>query len=125
MSQTTTVHDNFLAGIISEETLEREGVKAILKEHGVHQRIFGEMIKLATPMIEHYHGDLYHDVHWLDEYLTDLETEFYFGFDNCGTAIGTDYDLIRLSRQSNVYKFTLYEQGRSFYLKIERIEDGR
>ena len=65
---------------------------------GVRQHIFGELIKLAQDKIKHYHSDLYHDVHWLDKYFTEPMT-FYFGVDDCGTAIGTDKDLVLRMRK--------------------------
>lgn len=123
MSQTTTlVADKFLAGFYSEEQLQREGVERVLNEHGIRARIFGEMIKLAGNTVEHYHGDFYHDAMWLNEHMNEMEFSFYWGFDNCGTAMGTDLDLVKQQRKV-VFLFTLYLVNHSFHLKIEKVSE--
>lgn len=34
-------------------------------DHTIRAMLFGEMVKRATPVVEHYQSDLYRDVEWL------------------------------------------------------------
>jgi len=56
--------------------------------------LFGVLANLAWPVVEQYRGDLFHDAGWLTRYV-DGPTTFYFAVRECGTAIGTDLDLVR------------------------------
>jgi hypothetical protein len=42
---------------------------------GVRALLFGHMVKLAVPVVQHYHSDLYHDARWLEENVSG-PTEF-------------------------------------------------
>lgn len=64
----------------------------------VRAALFGELVKLATPLVEHYHGDVYHDAIWVQANVTG-PMEFFFGADDCGTAIGTDLGYVAMSRK--------------------------
>lgn len=55
----------------------------------VRAGVFGELVKLAAPVLEHYHSDLFHDAEWLGKYLNG-PMEFYFSVDDSGTCIGID-----------------------------------
>lgn len=61
--------------------------------YSVRAKVFGVLVRLAAPIVDHYHGDLYHDAHWLDDHV-EGPMHFYFGVRDTGTAIGTDRDLI-------------------------------
>lgn len=50
--------------------------------------VFGELVKLALPVLQAYHSDLYHDATWLQANLKGVELTFFFGFDESGTNIG-------------------------------------
>lgn len=59
--------------------------------------VFGQLLQVAIPTVEHYHSDFFHDALWLDRNLgrpTDdgprQTADFYYGFDECGTLIGRD-----------------------------------
>lgn len=67
--------------------------------------LFGELAKLAQPIVQHYLSDLYHDVHWIDDHVVGPCT-FYFGCDESGTFIGTDRELAIQGRK-NVWEITL------------------
>jgi hypothetical protein len=49
--------------------------------------LFGEMVKRALPVVEHYHSDLFHDAEWLRENVTG-PTWFFWVVRQCGTDIG-------------------------------------
>jgi hypothetical protein len=59
----------------------------------VRAALFGVLVELAAPVVEHYRGDLYHDVHWIDRHATG-PLRFYYGVRDTGTGIGTDRDLV-------------------------------
>lgn len=47
---------------------------------------FGEMVKLATPVLKRYHSDLFHDATTLEQYVTG-PLKFTFSFDDYGTFL--------------------------------------
>lgn len=49
--------------------------------------LFGHMVKLTRPVTQNFVSDLYHDAHWLDEFITG-ETEFHWMARLNGTNIG-------------------------------------
>lgn len=49
------VGDHRLVGWGSYETLR----------HGILQRVFGYLVRAATPVVKEYHGDLFSDAEWL------------------------------------------------------------
>lgn len=62
--------------------------------------LFGQLIELAMTEVRHYHSDFYHDAMWIHVYVTgQTDLEFYYGFDDCGTHIGTDKGLIPHRKQ--------------------------
>jgi hypothetical protein len=63
-------------------------------------QLFGALVERAAPLVEHYHSDLFRDAQWLMEHLSG-PLVFWFGADVCGTAIGTDRSLIRMSRRNS------------------------
>lgn len=73
-------------------------------------RIFGELVRLAAPVLSRYHSDLYYDAKWLDENIT-RPCVFYYGVRDSGTHIGNDRSLIE--KHSDV-----------FYIMILCKEDG-
>lgn len=48
--------------------------------------LFGHLVRLAGPVVEHYHGDLYGDVQWLDANV-DGPRRFVWQAYDCGTNI--------------------------------------
>lgn len=80
MTMTTIPADHFLC---FEDTMS----------FSVRAKLFGVLVQLAAPVVEHYHGDLYHDVHWLDEHV-EGPMHFFYGIRDTGTGIGTDRDLV-------------------------------
>jgi hypothetical protein len=59
----------------------------------VRAALFGVLVQLAAPVVEHYQGDLYHDVHWIDRHVTG-PASFYYGVRDTGTGIGSDRQLV-------------------------------
>lgn len=49
--------------------------------------LFAEMVKRAIPVVQAYHGDLFHDAEWLRANVKG-ECEFWFMVRECGTNIG-------------------------------------
>lgn len=71
----------------------------------IPQRVFGTLVQLATPVVEHYHSDLFHDARWVTEYLPFpvsnvlnlsplSQYTFYYGVRSTGTSIGTVRNLV-------------------------------
>lgn len=85
--------------------------------HSVRALLFGELMKLAAPRVQHYHCDLYHDAHWIGENVSE-PTTFYFGADNCGTAIGTIQEYIN---RKNVWRVTLVGENGKYFAAIRQI----
>jgi hypothetical protein len=54
--------------------------------------LFGELVKLVTPIVKRYHSDLYHDALWIKDNVEGPIT-FQYGVSKNGTHIGTDQDL--------------------------------
>lgn len=52
--------------------------------------VFGELVKIAAPVMVTFHSDLFHDATWLQEHMTGREFEFYWSVNHSGTSIGTD-----------------------------------
>ncbi len=91
---------------------------------------FGELLKIAMPVVKAFHSDLYSDALWLRSHLTDETTQltFYYQVRECGTLIST------LSRDMNsmgmngapVHRLTYTRQGSpghySYSLTIESPE---
>ena len=63
----------------------------------VRSDTFGELVKLATPKVTHYHGDLFWDALWINEHFTKETTDiqFFYVVRDHGTHIGTDEALLR------------------------------
>lgn len=82
--------------------------------------LFGELVKLAVPVIKAYHSDLFHDAIWLTEHVKGPEFTFYYSIDDCGTLIGTELKLV-LARDHR-YRITVrVDEGKS-ELDIEKLE---
>lgn len=80
----------FSNGVVGDkfpDTSDGECVKAALT---------GKLWKIAGPIVQHYHSDVYRDVHWIDKYV-DGEAAFYFGIRDTGTSIGTARDEVAYS----------------------------
>ncbi len=90
------------------------------------QLVFGELVKLAAPVVERFHSDLYWDAKWLDAHLEKglsgivlgvpcaSDFSFFYGVDDHGTSIGTDEELVTLRCQrpdSRLYQLTLECEG--------------
>lgn len=72
--------------------------------------IFGQLVTFAIPHVQHYVGDLFHDATWLNEHIPRLDPndphatfEFYFGWRDTGTSIGTDFTPTRYSNDHVVH----------------------
>lgn len=76
----------------------------------VRPLLFGHLVEISKENT-HYLSDYYHDVHWLDKYLTaenltDNAFTFFYGVRNTGTSIGTDEELVTIHNEF-VWKVTL------------------
>lgn len=76
-----------------------------LEDSPVRSLLFGELVKLATPVLEHYHSDLYRDAGWVRTEVTGPMVIFY-GADDSGTAIGDESALDYITRR-NVWRVQL------------------
>lgn len=61
-------------------------------EGSIRAHLFGHLANLAIPFIRAYTSDFYHDVRWINEWVTG-PTTFYYGVRESGTQIGTDRSL--------------------------------
>lgn len=83
-------------------------------------RLFGELVKLATPIVEMYHSDLYHDANYIRENVVTHGDWFYYCIDDYGTHIG-QYEAILEHRKTAQYLVTLRHESQVWYATIERI----
>jgi hypothetical protein len=74
--------------------------------------MFGQLVNLYKPFMDHYTSDLFHDVRWINEHVTG-PTSFYFGCDEWGTAIGTDKPAIGTWRK-NVWHVSLIAEQSAY-----------
>jgi hypothetical protein len=85
--------------------------------------VFGELAKLAVPLLTHYHSDLYWDAHWLDQYVKGAEvTEsgtlwWWYSVRSTGTSIGTGRDEVEHGAEK-LYNVTLQKQGYKWNLLV-------
>ena len=89
----------------------------------LYSSVYGELIKLAMPIIKEYHGDLYYDAQWVEKWLEELATTsepFYYGVRVSGTHIGTDGNIIA-DHNTGVYKLTIYNLDSIWYVDIETL----
>lgn len=70
-------------------------------DDSVRAKVFGELVKLTHPILEHYHSDLYHDANWLNTWAKDdLEAiSFVYGVDDSHTFIGpNDEETVKIAK---------------------------
>jgi hypothetical protein len=63
----------------------------------VKSALFGELVKIAQPVIELYQGDLFHDAIWIEKYITGPRN-FYWGCDHAGTVLIAGDDVTPTNR---------------------------
>ena len=95
--------------------------------------IFGRLIKMTTPIIDAYHGDLYHDALYLNKMLLNWDRkthmQFRYAFDNCGTwFLPKDDPDAGLFTRDYVVDITIYAEKDRYgydvvYLKIQPAAD--
>ncbi len=98
--------------------------------YGVTPALFHELATLAWPVVEHYRGDLYHDAHWLDHFVSgypswkgamdDVCTHFFYGVRQSGTSIGTDPRYVAIN-SDKMYEITLTNDDGKWDVEIEDI----
>lgn len=88
----------------------------------VRQFVFAEMVKLAAPVLTHYHSDLYHDALWLNEHVNGTRAVFAWSFNGTGTTIGTDETLVFSSR-SHWVRFTVTAEGGNGTVRYEIVQE--
>ena len=60
-------------------------------QSGIPQRLFGELVKLARPVVREFESDLYIDALWVREHVLDEHSaplEFWYTVRHSGTHIG-------------------------------------
>ncbi len=90
-------------------TRARTGTRLLYISHATDVRpalslMFGELVKLAAPVLTHFHGDLYHDALWLHQHVTGDTFTFYWSVRATGTTIGTEAPT---SQCTHAYRFTM------------------
>lgn len=91
------------------------------------QRIFGSLVRLAQPVVNHYQGDLYWDAKSVSE-ITD-ETEFYYAVRPNGTHFHKDWSMmeatVRVFTEAIVYRCKLFRAEGSrgqWYFEAAKME---
>lgn len=83
--------------------------------------VFGELVKLAAPVVMHYVGDLWHDAMWLDKLQG--PGRFYFSVREYGTSIGENFDLVRYSSQI-MYTVEILTVDGEWFVTIEQWDEA-
>ena len=89
--------------------VNQDGKKFVLYPQHIVSLMVQEIQR--NPIMENYHGDLYHDIKWIEEQLEDQKDKlpniksFYWGLKDCGTSIG--YDLKMVEKFSKIV-FSIY-----------------
>lgn len=81
----------------------------------VKAHLFGQMVRRARPIHEHYLGDIYHDALWIDKRYNEVPFSFTWGFSESHTSIGDDTDEARqivLDFNEVVYRIEVYTTER-------------
>jgi hypothetical protein len=86
-------------------------------------KLFGELVKLTSGTVEHYVSDLYHDAQWINKHIGGV-CEFYYSFDNWGTAIGANMEDVQAMRADNLHKVSVVVERYSWKAIIERADVG-
>lgn len=86
-------------------------------------QMFGELVRQATPILEHYHSDLYRDSQWIARNLGRYETTFYYAADEWGTVIGQDRDLVFLYRDKLQLKVTILRTDSKWTATIQGMKE--
>lgn len=69
------------------------------------QLVFGELAKLAIPVLRYYHGDLYHDALWVSNHIAGMEPlTFYYGVRETGTNIGWFEETMTDGGNTEIYR---------------------
>lgn len=85
--------------------------------------IFGRLIKMTAPVIEAYHGDLFHDAVQLHDVLLNWDQtghlQYRYAFDNCGTWLvpKNDPEVESFSRDYMV-DITIYAETDRYGYKV-------
>lgn len=87
--------------------------------------VFGEMVKLATPIVKVYVGDLHADAMWLTEHLLSEDDSlyvsgFYFSVREYGTFIGTDRSLVRIGAE-HLYWFQVSKNQGEWHVEFVEV----
>lgn len=86
----------------------------------VRPKVFGELVKLATPHLKGFHSDLYHDAIWLQERMTGDAFTFYYTFNNSGTDIADSAEVLMRAYK---YKFVVEYKDNKFMLTREDLTE--
>jgi hypothetical protein len=109
------------------ETAVRIGGRDPSDMDHMRAKLFGMLVERGAPLVEHYRSDFYRDAQWMMEHVNG-PLVFWFGADECGTAIGTDRTLVRLSRRSS-WRVAVEDHPRGDFLVSvavdERNEDDK
>lgn len=75
----------------------------------IQSNVFGELVKIASPVLDFHHADLFHDAVWLQDFVK-APTFFFYGVRDTGTSIGTDLDLVSIGNP-DVYRVEIISEG--------------
>lgn len=85
--------------------------------------IFGRLIKMTAPVIEAYHGDLFHDAVRLHDVLLKWDQtghlQYRYAFDNCGTWFLSKNDpQVDLYTRDYMVDITIYAETDRYGYKV-------
>jgi len=80
----------------------------------IRANLFGRLVELSAPVIEHYRSDLFHDAQWLAKHV-DRPMTFYWAYNDCGTSIGTGrQEVVEWSHREHAFRVTLDRTTRGY-----------
>lgn len=83
--------------------------------------LYAELVKLASPVVECYLSDLYHDAQWVEAQTFADEFTFYYGTRDTGTHISTRREFV-MDYSDNAYRIEVHAERRGWTLKIDEIK---
>lgn len=85
--------------------------------------VFGHLVRLATPILQAFHGDLYHDAQWIMKGMTDnsLPLTFLWSVGKGSTYISCPERYCQHLRHEHMYRLMVELDRNAYVLTIEEI----
>lgn len=86
----------------------------------IRAALFGKLLDLAFPIVEHYRGDIFRDALWIDRHVNG-PCRFFYGVRDTGTSIGFSQRDVAAMDGNETYSVTLTENDGLWRAQIERV----